>query len=140
MSLKVFQTKKRHKTRRSNISTFSLFWFSKLFSHQYRKIKTKGEGGIFYVLHIQTTLHTFWRWIISKKGEESIWWILPFLWSLTKQVKIWSYWCRWIEMGEIALCGMESINRSTPSEVFLRKGVLKICSKFTGEQLCQSGW
>ena len=29
-------------------------------------------------------------------------------------------------------------DRSNPSEVFLRKGVLKICSKFTGEYPCRS--
>ena len=29
-------------------------------------------------------------------------------------------------------------SRSRPSEVFLRKAVLKICSKFTGEHPCQS--
>ena len=29
-------------------------------------------------------------------------------------------------------------HRSSPSEVFLAKGVLKICSKFTGERLCRS--
>ena len=28
--------------------------------------------------------------------------------------------------------------RSSPSEVFLEKGVLKICSKFTGEHTCRS--
>ena len=28
--------------------------------------------------------------------------------------------------------------RSSPPEVFLEKGVLKICSKFTGEHLCRS--
>ena len=28
--------------------------------------------------------------------------------------------------------------RSSPPEVFLRKGVLKICSKFTGEHPCRS--
>ena len=28
--------------------------------------------------------------------------------------------------------------RSSPSEVFLGKGVLKICSKFTGEHPCRS--
>ena len=28
--------------------------------------------------------------------------------------------------------------RSSPSKVFLGKGVLKICSKFTGEHPCQS--
>ena len=27
--------------------------------------------------------------------------------------------------------------RSSPPEVFLGKGILKICSKFTGEHLCQ---
>ena len=31
-----------------------------------------------------------------------------------------------------------SIHRRNPPEVFLRKGVLKICNKFTGEQTCQS--
>ena len=30
------------------------------------------------------------------------------------------------------------IDRSSPSEVFLGKGVLKICSKLTGEHPCQS--
>ena len=29
-------------------------------------------------------------------------------------------------------------NRSSPPEVFLGKGVLKICSKFTGEHPCRS--
>ena len=29
-------------------------------------------------------------------------------------------------------------SRSSQPEVFLGKGVLKICSKFTGEHLCQS--
>ena len=29
-------------------------------------------------------------------------------------------------------------DRSGPLEVFLGKGVLKICSKFTGEYSCQS--
>ena len=31
-----------------------------------------------------------------------------------------------------------SSTRSSPPEVFLRKGVLKICIKFTGEHLCRS--
>ena len=31
-----------------------------------------------------------------------------------------------------------SIHRSSPPEVFLGKGVLKICCKFTGEQPCRS--
>ena len=30
-------------------------------------------------------------------------------------------------------------NRSSPPEVFLRKSVLKTCSKFTGEHRCRSG-
>ena len=30
------------------------------------------------------------------------------------------------------------VDRSSPSEVFLREGVLKICSKFTGEHPCRS--
>ena len=29
-----------------------------------------------------------------------------------------------------------TVSRSSPSEVFLGKGVLKICSKFTGEHPC----
>ena len=33
---------------------------------------------------------------------------------------------------------MFNLIRSTHSEVFLRKGVLKICSKFTGEHQCRS--
>ena len=32
----------------------------------------------------------------------------------------------------------ECIKRSGSPEVFLRKGILKICSKFTGEHPCQS--
>ena len=31
-----------------------------------------------------------------------------------------------------------STRRSNPPYIFLRKGVLKICSKFTGEHLCRS--
>ena len=31
-----------------------------------------------------------------------------------------------------------STSKSSPSEVFLEKGVLKICSKFTGEHPCRS--
>ena len=30
------------------------------------------------------------------------------------------------------------VDRSSPSKVFLREGVLKICSKFTGEHPCRS--
>ena len=30
------------------------------------------------------------------------------------------------------------VDRSSPSEVFLREGVVKICSKFTGEHPCRS--
>ena len=37
----------------------------------------------------------------------------------------------------ICVCSLE-IDRSSHPEVFLRKGVLKICSKFTGEHPCQS--
>ena len=33
---------------------------------------------------------------------------------------------------------MSNIYRSSPPEVLLGTGVLKICSKFTGEHLCQS--
>ena len=37
----------------------------------------------------------------------------------------------------ICVCGLE-IDRSSHPEVFLKKGVLKICSKFTGEHPCRS--
>ena len=37
----------------------------------------------------------------------------------------------------ICVCGL-AIDRSSHPEVFLRKGVLKICSKFTGEHPCRS--
>ena len=33
---------------------------------------------------------------------------------------------------------LERHGRSSPPEVFFRKGVLQICSKFTGEHLCRS--
>ena len=33
---------------------------------------------------------------------------------------------------------INAIYKSSPPEVFLVKGVLKICSKFTGEHPCQS--
>ena len=33
-------------------------------------------------------------------------------------------------------CQVSSTFRSSPPHVFLRKGVLKICSKFTGEHSC----
>ena len=32
-----------------------------------------------------------------------------------------------------------TVSKSSHPEVFLRKGILKICSKFTGEHPCQSG-
>ena len=35
-------------------------------------------------------------------------------------------------------CRYISNDRSSPQEVFLRKGVLKICSKFAGEHPCRS--
>ena len=37
-----------------------------------------------------------------------------------------------------ALWQLIDINRSSRLEVFLRKGVLKICSKFTGEHPCRN--
>ena len=33
---------------------------------------------------------------------------------------------------------IQAVFRSSPPEVFLEKGVLKICSKFTGEHPCQT--
>ena len=39
-------------------------------------------------------------------------------------------WCLWIEE--------DFSSRSIPPEVFIGKGVLKICSKFTGEHPCRS--
>ena len=38
-----------------------------------------------------------------------------------------------------AECLQVTNHGSSPSEVFLRKDVLKICSKFTGEHQCRSG-
>ena len=35
-------------------------------------------------------------------------------------------------------CKLCVLSRSSPSEVFLRKGILKICRKFTGEHPCRS--
>ena len=44
------------------------------------------------------------------------------------------------EASEVHLepCQTSITNRSNHTEVFLGKDVLKICSKFTGEQPCQS--
>ena len=39
----------------------------------------------------------------------------------------------------IANAAMIYIARNSPSDVFLRKDVLKICSKCTGEHPCRSG-
>ena len=36
-------------------------------------------------------------------------------------------------------CGDRGLLRSSPSEVYLGKGVLKLCSKFTGEHSCHKG-
>ena len=49
----------------------------------------------------------------------------PYLWKGT------------LKLREILILNVE-IFRSSPSEVFLRKGDLKMCSKFTGEQPCWS--
>ena len=40
--------------------------------------------------------------------------------------------------GSLEILHLTYFSRSSPSEVLLGKGVLKICSKFTGEQPCQS--
>ena len=42
--------------------------------------------------------------------------------------------CIWIE----EVFKMKDIRQNHPTEVFLEKGVLKICSKFTGEHQCRS--
>ena len=42
----------------------------------------------------------------------------------------------WIYFALVFL--FKKLFRSSQTEVFLRKGVLKICSKFTGEHPCQS--
>ena len=48
---------------------------------------------------------------------------------------IYGYWIDWINL--MFLCNQTVHNfRSSRPEVFLRKGVLKICSKFTGEHPC----
>ena len=39
---------------------------------------------------------------------------------------------------EKKLDGEAFLHRSSPSEVFLGKGVMEICSKFTGEHPCRS--
>ena len=50
---------------------------------------------------------------------------------------IYGYWIDWINL--MFLCNQTGHNfRSSRPEVFLRKGVLKICSKFTGEHPCRS--
>ena len=44
----------------------------------------------------------------------------------------------WHEMGWLSILFLQDTNiRSSRPEVFFRKGVLKICSKFTGEHPCQ---
>ena len=41
-------------------------------------------------------------------------------------------------MENVLWCRSYQTGRSSHSEMSLRKGVLKICSRFTGEDLCQS--
>ena len=44
----------------------------------------------------------------------------------------------WLTISEIYLIANASMYRSINPQVFLRKGVLNICSKFTGKHPCQS--
>ena len=46
-------------------------------------------------------------------------------------------WTDYCEVGQCRLPDDRYFSRSSPSEVFLGKGFLKICSKFTGEHLCR---
>ena len=43
-----------------------------------------------------------------------------------------------MEMNSTSMNYQEMLSRSSRPVVFLRKGVLKMCSKFTGEHLCRS--
>ena len=45
---------------------------------------------------------------------------------------------KWTHKTQLLTRTLKKKNRSSHLEVFLRKGVLKICSKFTGEHPCQS--
>ena len=55
-------------------------------------------------------------------------------------IKILSFWefllCWWVVVSSLVI--KRSEHRSSFPEVFLGKGALKICSKFTGENLCRS--
>ena len=51
-----------------------------------------------------------------------------------------NYWrhASWKIFFQLSLLIRKLENRSSPPEMFLRKGVPKICRKFTGEHLCRS--
>ena len=79
-----------------------------------------------------TTKSALWASIIKTQG----------LWNLGKCcsycfLKHASVWVRAIYIAFQVLI-FHTTFRSSHSEVFLGKGVLKICSKFTGEHPCQS--
>ena len=82
--------------------------------NSYNKMKcTINCFSTFSALEKIFTLCIFIKWVDSQEGGDL--WFICTLW----QSFIWKY-------------------RSNPPEVFLRKGVLKICSRFTGEQPCRS--
>ena len=66
---------------------------------------------------------------------------LKFRWLFSQVNLHWSYILGYVGSYCSFSVGREKllyIFRNSPSEVFLEKGVLKMCSKCTGEHLCQS--
>ena len=55
-----------------------------------------------------------------------------------RKMKWWMIWSRMVVAKQILTSLIQTIYRSSHPEVFMRKGVLKICSKFTGEHPCRS--
>ena len=84
--------------------------------NSYNKMKcTINCFSTFSALEKIFTLCIFIKWVHSQEGRDL--WFICTLWQ-----------------------SFISKYRSNPPEVFLRKGVLKICSKFTGEQPCRQPW
>ena len=61
-----------------------------------------------------------------------------FIQSLSWKMWLVSVTCIWTQLLSCNIQRLLKNNRSSRAEVFLRKGVLKICSKFTGEHPCWS--
>ena len=68
----------------------------------------------------------------NSKNKSNMRGMSPFLWCPVNQN---CYFCNYPSYGRVM---MVSGFRSSHPEVFLRKDVLKICSKFTGEHPCRS--